>query len=74
MKDKIFIPEVYVYDLLKYESPEIQKKSESLTMSTASNLRLFHIRIVTTQLSKVNLLDFLIGFNLLGQEDFLDYF
>jgi hypothetical protein len=72
LKEKIFIPEVYVYDLLKYESPEVLKKSESLTMSTTSNLRLFHFNIATNQILKVDFLDFLIGFNLLGQEAFLD--
>ena len=39
LKDKIFIPEIYIYELLKYESPEVLKKSESLTMSSASNVR-----------------------------------
>ena len=39
LKDSIFIPDFYVYNLLKYESPEILKKSESLTMTSASNLR-----------------------------------
>ena len=39
LKDKIFSPEIYIYELLKYESPEVLKKSESLTMSSASNVR-----------------------------------
>lgn len=39
LKDSIFIPEFYVYDLLKYEAPEVLKKSESLTMSSTSNVR-----------------------------------
>ena len=40
LKDKIFIPELYIYELLKYEAPEVLKKSESLTMSSSSNVRL----------------------------------
>jgi hypothetical protein len=39
LKDKIFIPEIYIYELLKFESPEVLKKSESLTMSSSSNVR-----------------------------------
>jgi hypothetical protein len=39
LKDHIFIPELYFYNLLKYESPEVLKKSESLTMSASSNIR-----------------------------------
>ena len=39
LKDLIFVPEVYTYELLKFESPEVLKKSESLTMTSTSNVR-----------------------------------
>ena len=39
MKKKIFIPELYIYDLLKFESPEVLMKSEGLTVSGISQVR-----------------------------------
>jgi hypothetical protein len=39
LKKKIFVPELYIYDLLKFESPEVLMKSEGLTVSDVSLVR-----------------------------------
>jgi hypothetical protein len=38
-KKLIFIPELYIYDLLKYDSPEVLLKSEGITVSAESLVR-----------------------------------
>ena len=38
-KKQIFIPELFIYDLLKFESPEVLMKSEGITITANSLLR-----------------------------------
>jgi hypothetical protein len=38
-KKQIFIPELFVYDLLKYEAPEVLIKPEGISVSSESEVR-----------------------------------
>jgi len=54
LKKKIFVPELYIYDLLKFESPEVLMKSEGVNFINIKCAHFLYERLFSSYVLALN--------------------